>query len=201
MDYKTINKTFCTEFCSWPEQIDIHISDALKDHVEQARSILKYNQFVQSVKIEVPKDFYHPESFITLQTACRFEDHSIIIEDIHTRFFLESKWSKTITAEYDLSDLLPHPEIEKLNIETDLINEEVSPEIPRLFEVQTYTDHDGWINTWSVIDEEGNESLQRFKSREDAQNEIDDYRAQIQEDINQGFDVTHDNMRIVEIKE
>ncbi len=72
------------------------------------------------------------------------------------------------------------------------------------YEVQHYTLCDGWINTWSIYDENDNPIPSVFDTKEEAQAELDDFFEDIQTDIDSGFrDKDHgygrDEFRIVPI--
>jgi hypothetical protein len=73
------------------------------------------------------------------------------------------------------------------------------------WELQQYTLCDGWINTWSTIDERtGHEKPLVFETEQDAQREIDEFLADIETEIedgdradDEGYD--EDEFRIVEV--
>lgn len=70
------------------------------------------------------------------------------------------------------------------------------------YEVQHYTLCDGWINTWSDYDEEGNETPSVYDSFEDAQNELDSFLADEQEAFEEGnieSPYERDEFRIAEV--
>ena len=54
------------------------------------------------------------------------------------------------------------------------------------YEVQHYTLCDGWINTWSDYDEDGNETPSTYDSFEDALNELDSFLDDEQEAFEEG---------------
>lgn len=73
------------------------------------------------------------------------------------------------------------------------------------YEVHHYTLCQGWVNTWSVIDENNVSTPQTFKTREEAQAAIDEFLREIQEEIEYGErDENHgyseDEFMVVEIK-
>lgn len=45
----------------------------------------------------------------------------------------------------------------------------------RMYEVQHFTLCDGWINVWSDIDEEGNETPSVYATEQDAKKALDEY--------------------------
>ena len=52
--------------------------------------------------------------------------------------------------------------------------------------VEHYTICDGWANTWSVEDTDGNTKQHVFDSREDAQSELDEFFEDIESEIATG---------------
>jgi len=54
------------------------------------------------------------------------------------------------------------------------------------YEVQEWTLCDGWTNTWSTYDDEGNEAPSTFRSKEDAQAELDDFFYQCEQAVKDG---------------
>ncbi|WP_024771740.1 hypothetical protein [Aquimarina macrocephali] len=207
MTYSIIKKFFYTEFCSWPDEIELCVTPRLHDQIESARNILKYNSNVQKLYIEVPSEVISKQSFIDMQYACRFEMHSIIVEDVHVRYYVESAWSKTIRAEYDFTHLIPHPVIEVLNNENQALDANIAERYGTqdsgvLYEVQTLTASDGWLNTWSVIDDDNKSIPQTFTSYRAAQKEIDEHIADTNEAIENGdLDAVIDEFRIVKISQ
>jgi hypothetical protein len=70
------------------------------------------------------------------------------------------------------------------------------------YEVQHYTLCDGWINTWSDYDEDGNETPSTYDSFEDALNELDSFLDDEQEAFKEGnieSPYDREEFRIVEI--
>jgi len=70
------------------------------------------------------------------------------------------------------------------------------------YEVQHYTLCDGWINTWSDYDEDGNETPSTYDSFEDALNELDSFLDDEQEAFEEGnieSPYDRDEFRIAEI--
>lgn len=72
-----------------------------------------------------------------------------------------------------------------------------------LFEVQTFTLCDGWINCWSITDERGTRP-ETFGTRAEAQSEIDEFFQEIELQIeagerNPGDGYSRDEYQIVEI--
>jgi hypothetical protein len=58
------------------------------------------------------------------------------------------------------------------------------------YEVQTWTLCDGWINTWSIIEEAGDNIFtdipETFPTREEAQQALDEFLFDIQSEIDTG---------------
>ena len=141
MTYHIIKKSFGTEFCTWPDEIGLCVTDDLR--------------------------------------------------------------SKTISAEYDFTHLIPHPIVADLEEESAAHDTEILEELgtqspDALYEVQTLTASDGWLNTWSVLDENDTSVPQTFTSRKAAQKEIDEHVSDIQEAIENGdLDVMLEEFRIV----
>ena len=70
------------------------------------------------------------------------------------------------------------------------------------YEVQHYTLCDGWINTWSDYDEDGNETPSTYDSCEDALNELDSFLDDEQEAFEEGnieSPYDRDEFRIAEV--
>jgi len=70
------------------------------------------------------------------------------------------------------------------------------------YEVQHYTLCDGWVNTWSDYDEDGNETPSTYDSFEDALNELDSFLDDEQEAFEEGnieSPYDRDEFRIAEI--
>lgn len=55
-----------------------------------------------------------------------------------------------------------------------------------MFEVQHYTICQGWINTWSIINDDDTQTPQQFATREEAQKELDAFFADIADEIASG---------------
>ena len=75
-----------------------------------------------------------------------------------------------------------------------------------MFELQHHTWVDGWVNTSTTEDADGNEIPLVFDTHAEAQAEIDDYMGEIDDqkksgerEANEGYDV--DEFRVVEILE
>lgn len=117
--YSKIQKTYCTVLCSWPDAIEVHINDDLKDQIKKARNILKYNAFIRSVSLDVPEDFVNPDDRGTLYDACPYGVQRIVIFDVYAKYALQSKYSEMITAKYDFTHLIPHPVIKELQEEEE----------------------------------------------------------------------------------
>lgn len=54
------------------------------------------------------------------------------------------------------------------------------------YEVQSYTLCDGWINTWALIDEHGETEAETFDTKEQAEEALLEYLADIQDEIDAG---------------
>ena len=70
------------------------------------------------------------------------------------------------------------------------------------YEVQHYTLCDGWINTWSDYDEDGNETPSTYDSFEDALKELDSFLDDEQEAFEEGnieSPYDRDEFRIAEV--
>ena len=203
MTYHIIKKSFGTEFCTWPDEIGLCVTDDLRDQIERVRNILKYNRDIQKLNIKPSLKILSDQSFVDLKTDANFEKYSVIVEDIYVSFFVQSKWSKTISAEYDFTHLIPHPIVADLEEESAAHDTEILEELgtqspDALYEVQTLTASDGWLNTWSVLDENDTSVPQTFTSRKAAQKEIDEHVSDIQEAIENGdLDVMLEEFRIV----
>ena len=71
------------------------------------------------------------------------------------------------------------------------------------YEVQHYTLCEGWINTWSDYDEDGNETPSTYDSFEDALNELDSFLDDEQEAFEEGnieSPYDRDEFRIAEVE-
>ena len=70
------------------------------------------------------------------------------------------------------------------------------------YEVQHFTLCDGWVNTWSDYDEDGNETPSTYDSFEDALNELDSFLDDEQEAFEEGnieSPYDRDEFRIAEV--
>ena len=66
-----------------------------------------------------------------------------------------------------------------------------------IYEVQHFTLCDGWINTWSDISEDGDETPSLFETEEEALHALND----LQEDSRvYGMDFDREQYRIVKVK-
>lgn len=54
------------------------------------------------------------------------------------------------------------------------------------YEIQTFTLCDGWINTWFIIDKDNSETPETFASEAEAQQALDEFLREIQEEIDAG---------------
>lgn len=54
------------------------------------------------------------------------------------------------------------------------------------YEVQTFTLCDGWINTWTIIHEDGSTEPEIYATEAEAQAAIDEFLADIQAEIDAG---------------
>lgn len=71
------------------------------------------------------------------------------------------------------------------------------------FEIQHFTLCDGWINTWTITNEQGKDVPEYFDSLEDARFELDTFLADEDEAYFNGYiesRYTRDEFRIVEVK-
>lgn len=71
-----------------------------------------------------------------------------------------------------------------------------------VFEIQTFTLCDGWVNTWTVHHEDGTSEPERFATKAEAEAALDEFFAEIAEEIalgireaDNGYDV--EDFRIV----
>lgn len=55
------------------------------------------------------------------------------------------------------------------------------------YEIQTYTVCDGWINTWTVEQDNGNSEPEYFDSYEDAIDALDEFFDDVHEAYQQGW--------------
>lgn len=204
MTYHIIKKSFGTEFCTWPETLELQVPDELRNKIERARNILKYNRDIQKLYIEPPLTTTSKHSFFQMQEACRFETQSIIVQGVSVAYFVQSKWSKTICAEYDFSHLIPHPVIEELQEERLALDANIREDLGThdesvFYEVQTLTAAEGWLNTWSVLNAENKSVPQTFTTRKAAQTEIDEQLSDIKDAIESSdLDVMLEDLRIVQ---
>ena len=54
------------------------------------------------------------------------------------------------------------------------------------YEIQTFTLCDGWVNTWTVHHVDGTSTPETFSTEEEAQAALDEFFADIQEEIDAG---------------
>ncbi len=55
------------------------------------------------------------------------------------------------------------------------------------WEIRMHTLCDGYVNTWSTIDEQGNSEPETFNAKAEAQAALDEFLAEIQEEIDIGI--------------
>lgn len=55
------------------------------------------------------------------------------------------------------------------------------------YEVQQYTLCEGWVNTWTVTDENDRTQPETFATREEAQAALDEFLDEIREEIETGW--------------
>ena len=55
------------------------------------------------------------------------------------------------------------------------------------WEIRTHTLCDGYVNTWSTIDEQGNSEPETFKTKAEALAALDEFLAEIREEIDMGL--------------
>lgn len=70
------------------------------------------------------------------------------------------------------------------------------------FEIQTYTLCDGWVNTWTIENEDGSSEKEYFNSYNDALSALNEFIADEAYEFNQGnIDSVYDrdDFRIVEV--
>jgi len=67
-----------------------------------------------------------------------------------------------------------------------------------VYEVQTQTFANGWVNTWMCEDANGNMRPETFPTHESAQKALDDYLKDLAEDVALGniTDYAHEDFRI-----
>lgn len=206
MKYHIIKKSFGLEFCTWPDEIGLCVTKRLQDQIERARNILKYNRDIQKLYIEPPLKITSTHSFFDMQDACRFGIQSVVVEDIYAIYRVQVSPTNLTFAEYDFTHLIPHPlaaehEEERIANEAEIYEEQLGILDPNiLYEVQTLTASEGWLNTWSIIEENDETVPQTFSTRKAAQQEIDEHISDIKEAIESGdLDVMLDEFRIVQI--
>lgn len=54
------------------------------------------------------------------------------------------------------------------------------------YEIQTYTLCDGWVNTWNIVDTEGHEWPVTFRTRKEAEDELEGYLEELREAVEWG---------------
>ena len=54
------------------------------------------------------------------------------------------------------------------------------------YEIQTFTLCDGWTNTWFIIDKDNSETPETFATEAEAQQALDEFLLEIQEEIATG---------------
>lgn len=72
------------------------------------------------------------------------------------------------------------------------------------YEIQHFTLCDGWVNTWTVINEDGSEEKELFDSYQDARDCLQDFLEQEDESYFNGYIESRyqsDEFRIVEVKQ
>ncbi len=70
------------------------------------------------------------------------------------------------------------------------------------YEIQTFTVCDGWVNTWTIIDDEGNESPEIFDHYQDAKDSLVEFLEEEDQSYFNGYiesRYTADEFRIVEV--
>lgn len=74
----------------------------------------------------------------------------------------------------------------------------------KIFEIQTYTLCDGWVNTWTISENGETPVSETFATREEAQTELEDFLSDIEFQIasgerasDEGYDASE--FRIIEI--
>jgi hypothetical protein len=71
------------------------------------------------------------------------------------------------------------------------------------YEVQEYTLCDGWTNTWTTYDDDGNEVPSTFLTKQDAEDELYDFFYQCHEAVEDGNmedEPARENYRIVKVE-
>jgi hypothetical protein len=71
-----------------------------------------------------------------------------------------------------------------------------------VYEIQHFTLCDGWVNTWTIENEDGTTQLEYFNSVIDAQESLNEFLEEEKEAFENGFiesPYTEDEFRIVEV--
>lgn len=64
------------------------------------RCIVRETEYVRSIDIEVPTDFFSDETEMLLQNQCRYDVSHITVYSSSYVFYLQGKWDSHIQAEY-----------------------------------------------------------------------------------------------------
>lgn len=95
-----IEKSFSSEYCNWPELINIGFSDDLKNKIDETRNLLKENTSIRHISIETPTRFLQDQSESEIQKNCKYDVNYITIGRTFVCYYIQGKYDAHIQAEY-----------------------------------------------------------------------------------------------------
>jgi len=99
----TINKSYCSDYCDWQDEILVHIDEELVSKMKECRKLLEEHPYIRGIKIEVPSSFLDDESYNQLNETCRVGTEYIELSKHFVCYSLCSKYDCSYEAEYCLS--------------------------------------------------------------------------------------------------
>ena len=98
----TMEKAFYTnEFCEWPDEITVLLSDELQGQISRATSIIKNNDYIRMIDINVPHDFLPNNEW--QNGAAAIDIDKIIVSSDGFYYYVQCKWDAGLQAEYCIS--------------------------------------------------------------------------------------------------
>ena len=103
-----MEKDFYTaDFCGWPDEITVLVSDELEDQISRAKSIIKSNDFINMIDISVPDDFLPDKKWHNGLAKVDYYKITVTSDDFY--YYVQCQFDARVRAEYCISNTSGDP--------------------------------------------------------------------------------------------
>lgn len=95
-----LEKSFFYDYCDWQDEIVITMTDAMQSRLDQAKQILRKNEFLISVDVEIAEDAFDKATADLLFEQCPFDVHYFQVYQHGFSYYLQAKYDSHVQAEY-----------------------------------------------------------------------------------------------------